>query len=186
MLDLYGCVDVPLVAESRGLSPAAVCEPLAGATSPVVKHRLQGTLFSAAATTWPQQWWLPGYTVQAQQCWLQAVEHRLQGTVPSAAAARGLSSSGSRPGSTGSAVVEPGLWSTGSRAHCFQQLQHVASAVVAPGLWSTGSAAVVHGFSCSIAYGILPDQGLNPRLLQWQADSLPLSYKESPTGKKVS
>ena len=35
--------------------------------------------------------------------------------------------------------------STGSRAHCLQQLQHVASAVVAPGLWSTGSAGVVHG-----------------------------------------
>ena len=49
VLDLHGCADVPLVAESGGLSAAAVCEPLAGATSPVVKRRLQGTLLSAAA-----------------------------------------------------------------------------------------------------------------------------------------
>ena len=28
--------------------------------------------------------------------------------------------------------------------------------------------------------GIFPDQGLNPHLLHWQADSLPLSYPGSP------
>ena len=27
--------------------------------------------------------------------------------------------------------------------------------------------------------GIFPDQGLNPRLLHWQVDSLPLSHQES-------
>ena len=32
------------------------------------------------------------------------------------------------------------------------------------------------GLSCSSAHGIFPDQGLNPRLLHWQADSLPLSH----------
>ena len=33
------------------------------------------------------------------------------------------------------------------------------------------SVAVVLGPSCSTLYGIFPDQGLNPRLLRWQADS---------------
>ena len=36
-----------------------------------------------------------------------------------------------------------------------------ASVVAAPGLWSAGSVAVVHRLSCSVAYGILPDQGWN-------------------------
>ena len=30
------------------------------------------------------------------------------------------------------------------------------------------------------ACGIFPDQGLNPSLLHWQADSLPLSHQGSP------
>ena len=34
-------------------------------------------------------------------------------------------------------------------------------------------------FSCSIARGIFPDQGLNLCLLHWQVDSLPLSHQES-------
>ena len=103
VLGLHGCADSPLVAERWGRSPMAVCEPLAGAASPVAKHGLQGTLPSAA---------------------------------------------------------------------------------VAPGLWSTGSAVVVYGFNRSVVYGILPDQGLNSCLLQWQADSLPLSHQGSPTGEK--
>lgn len=40
-----------------------------------------------------------------------------------------------------------------------------ASAAVAPGLESTGSVVVVCGPSCSLARGILPDQGLNLCLL---------------------
>ena len=39
---------------------------------------------------------------------------------------------------------------------------------------------MVHGLSCSVACGILPDQGLNPCLPHWQADSLPLSHQGSP------
>ena len=39
---------------------------------------------------------------------------------------------------------------------------------------------MAHGLSCSAACGIFPDQGLNPCLLHWQADSLLLSYQESP------
>ena len=49
-----------------------------------------------------------------------------------------------------------------------------ASAVVAPGpgvsaprLQSTGSVVVAHELSCSLAPGIFPDQGSNPRLLHW-------------------
>ena len=33
-----------------------------------------------------------------------------------------------------------------------------------------------HKLSCSVACGIFPDQGLNLCLLNWQADSLPLSH----------
>ena len=60
------------------------------------------------------------------------------------------------------------------------------------GVWAAGGA----GFSGSLALGhrldsfctgaqlphgmILPDQGSNPCLLNWQADSLPLSHQGSP------
>ena len=41
---------------------------------------------------------------------------------------------------------------------------------------STGSVVEAHGIRCSVACGILPDQGLNPCLLHWRVDSLPLSH----------
>ena len=80
------------------------------------------------------------------------------------------------------------LGSTGSRVH---QLSNGSSSVVvahelsscstwAPRLQGTGSIVVVCGLSCSVACGIFPDQGLNPCLLHWQADSLPLSHQGSP------
>ena len=56
----------------------------------------------------------------------------------------------------------------------------VGSVVVAPGIWSTGSVVVAHRLRCSVTRGIFPDQGSNPRLRHWQADSSPLSYQESP------
>ena len=66
------------------------------------------------------------------------------------------------------------LQSAGSRAR--------ASVVAAHELTNCGSRAlkhslvvVAHRLSCSVAYGIFPDQGSNPCLLCWQADSLPLS-----------
>ena len=37
-----------------------------------------------------------------------------------------------------------------------------------------GSVVVAHGPSCSLARGIFPDQGSNPRPPHWQADSQPL------------
>ena len=43
-----------------------------------------------------------------------------------------------------------------------------------------GSVIVAHGPSCSTACGILPDQGLNPCPLHWQADSQPLRHQGSP------
>ena len=57
-------------------------------------------------------------------------------------------------------------------------------------LWSTGSrragsAIVAHGPSCSAACGILPDQGLNPCPLHWQADSQPLIHQGSPLGRFI-
>ena len=41
--------------------------------------------------------------------------------------------------------------------------------LIAVGL--VGSVVVVHGFSCSAACGIFPDQGLKLHHLRWQADS---------------
>ena len=72
------------------------------------------------------------------------------------------------------------LWSTGSRALGLRKLWRVSTVVVALGLWSTGLIVVAHGFSCSMACGIFPDQGSNPCHPHWQADSLPLSHQESP------
>ena len=39
---------------------------------------------------------------------------------------------------------------------------------------------MAHGPSCSAARGIFPDQGSNPCLLHWQADSQPLRHQGSP------
>ena len=50
-----------------------------------------------------------------------------------------------------------------------------------PQVLENGSAAVGHRLSCSTACGIFPDQGLNPCLLHWQADSLPRSHQGSPS-----
>ena len=47
-------------------------------------------------------------------------------------------------------------------------------------LRSAGSVIVAHGPSCSAACGILPDQGLNPCPLHWQAASQPLRHQGSP------
>ena len=46
----------------------------------------------------------------------------------------------------------------------------------------SGSVVVAHGPSCSVACGILPDQGSNPCPLHWQADSQPLRHHGSPHG----
>ena len=43
-----------------------------------------------------------------------------------------------------------------------------------------GSAIMAHGPSRSVACGILPDQGLNPCPLHWQADPQPLRHQGSP------
>ena len=43
-----------------------------------------------------------------------------------------------------------------------------------------GSVVVAHRPSCSVACGIFPDQGSNPCLLHWQADSQPLRHQGSP------
>ena len=38
-------------------------------------------------------------------------------------------------------------------------------------LWHAGSVVVAHGFSCSAACGIFPDEGSNPCPFPWQVDS---------------
>ena len=65
-------------------------------------------------------------------------------------------------------------------AHRFQQLGWESSVVAAPRLQSTGSVVVARRLSCSVACGILLDQGLNLCLLRWQVDSLPQSHRGSP------
>ena len=57
------------------------------------------------------------------------------------------------------------------QVHGLQQLWCVGSIVVARGLQSAGSVVMVHRLTCSRACGIFPDQGSNPCLLHWQADS---------------
>ena len=44
-------------------------------------------------------------------------------------------------------------------------LWHLGFGSVAPGLQGTGSRVVVHRLSCSVAYGLLLDQGSNLSLL---------------------
>ena len=58
-----------------------------------------------------------------------------------------------------------------------QYLWYMASAAAAQ---RAGSVVVAHRLRCSTVSGIISDQGLNPCLLHWQADSLPLSHKGSP------
>ena len=55
-----------------------------------------------------------------------------------------------------------------------------ALTVAAHGLQDAGSVVVANGLSCCLACGIFPSQGLNPCLLHWQADSLPLNHQGSP------
>ena len=92
-------------------------------------------------------------------------------------AACGLSLVAVSGGYSSSRCVGFSLWwllllqSTGSRHAGFNSCGRWASAVVARRLWSTGSVVVAHGLSCSAACGIFPDQGSNPCLLHWQADS---------------
>ena len=61
-----------------------------------------------------------------------------------------------------------------------------ASGAAAPRLQSRGSAVVAHGLSCFTSCGIFLDQGLNPCLQLWQADTLPLSHQGSPRYTFVS
>ena len=74
----------------------------------------------------------------------------------------------------------------GAWALCgLQQLWTVGSVDVTPGLQSTGSIVVVLRLSCFSACGIFLDQGSNPCLLHWQADSLPLSHPAIANFKKI-
>ena len=82
---------------------------------------------------------------------------------------QGLLSSGARS-SQSAGFSCCGAWAAG----------YVGSAVMTPGLQSTGSTVTVHGLSCSMARGFFPDQGSNKCLLHWQTDSLPLSHQGSP------
>ena len=77
-----------------------------------------------------------------------------------------------------SLIMESGVYSPVSVCRL---LTAVASLVAELGLQSMqASVVVVHRLSCSAACGIFPDQGSNPCLLRWQADSLVLSHQGNP------
>ena len=83
-----------------------------------------------------------------------------------------LLSTGSRhAGFSSCSMQAQQLRHAGPRARGLQWLQHVGLVIVARGLQSAGSAVVAHGFSCSEARGVFPDQGSDPCPLHWQADS---------------
>ena len=48
-----------------------------------------------------------------------------------------------------------------------------------------GLGVVVRGLSCSTACGIFLDQGSNPRLPHWQADTLLLNHQGSPCWEQL-
>ena len=95
-------------------------------------------------------------------------------------------------GCTGFSLVESGGYSLAvvcrrccGFSYCrTQALGTRASIVVAPGLQGTGSVVAAYLLSCSTAGGIFLDQGSNPWLLYWQADSLPLPH--SSVGKEFA
>ena len=65
------------------------------------------------------------------------------------------------------------LWNTGFRVYRLQQLWFLGSRAQAQQLQHTGLIAPQH-------VGSSRNQESNPRLLHWQADSLPLSHQGSP------
>ena len=65
------------------------------------------------------------------------------------------------------------LWCAGFSLRCLLLLGPRAL-----GAWA--SVVVAHRLSCSTACGIFPDQGSNPCLLHWQADSQPPCHQGSP------
>ena len=57
---------------------------------------------------------------------------------------------------------------------------HVGSVLAVPGFWRLwASGFVIHGLNCSVACGILPDQGLILCLPSSQADSQPVDHQGS-------
>ena len=74
--------------------------------------------------------------------------------------------------------VTPGLWGTGSVVWLpgsGEQAQWCDSRALGNRL-----SGVTLGLICSWVCGTFLNQGLNPSLLHWQTDSLPLSYVGSP------
>ena len=76
------------------------------------------------------------------------------------------------------------MWQAGATLHHGAQASHyLGLSLPSTGSRRAGSVIVAHGPSCSVACGIFPDQGSNPRPLHWQADSQPLRHQGSPRNK---
>ena len=78
-------------------------------------------------------------------------------------------------------VAKSRTWLSDWTELSWTELRLLDSVVAAPRLQNIGSVVMAQGPSCSRACGILPNQRLNPCLLNWQADSPPLSHQGSPT-----
>ena len=74
------------------------------------------------------------------------------------------------------------LWRSGATLCCGMPVSHrVVSLIAEHGLQDVrASVVVVHGLSCTAAYAVFPNQGLNPCRLRWQAVSYPLHHQGSP------
>ena len=70
-------------------------------------------------------------------------------------------------------------WGLVSAAAC-RRLTEAASLVADHRLQSVGSAVVAHRLGCSMAHGVIPDQGWNPCPLYWQVDSYPWTTRGAP------
>ena len=79
--------------------------------------------------------------------------------------------------SCGVQVPHSGAFSCRARALGHMGCSSCSSWALEHGLNSCGAQA----YSCSTAYGIFLDQGLNLCLLHWQADSLPINHHGSPS-----
>ena len=90
-------------------------------------------------------------------------------------------------GCTGSALLRVGflsLWRAGATQWHTAVVQCLLSGFSYCWEWAleqTGSAVVAHRRSCSVACGIVLDQGSNSCLLHWQTDSLLQSHLGSPS-----
>ena len=169
MLDLCCCSNFSLVVASGGYSLVAVRGFSLG-------WLLLWSMDSRVC--WLQRLWIPGPRAQAQLLWCMA----LVGASLVAQMVKNLPAM--REG------LIPGLGRSPLEGNGYPLQYCCLENPMDRVGWqqqSMGSQRVGHhwatnllGYSCSPVHGIFLDQGLNPHLLHWQVDSLPMSHQGSP------